>query len=286
MRRLFVLGCPRSGTTLLQGLLNTHPEITTLTESHFLDFGINRPKNGIFYYVLKAAPGLVEKFLADNQVDGDTQQELLKEIPGVPILPGTGVRKWTEFFISVIDRCAEYRGSRIWLEKTPDHLNRIRLIQNYTDNFHCIHIFRDGIDNVASLLKASKNWKRDYSVSRCVHYWNRAVDTSARLIDKPNHIFVSYESLVKSPQEIMDQLFTQLNLTSVQNISDQYTLSVKNIITREESWKQNNFKEIAQRSKSKQQFTPNERKEISRALDMSSFEILMGTSLKSSVQNK
>ncbi|HEY9694672.1 MAG TPA: sulfotransferase [Oculatellaceae cyanobacterium] len=33
--RLFLVGCPRSGTTLLQSLLVAHPEILSFPESHF-----------------------------------------------------------------------------------------------------------------------------------------------------------------------------------------------------------------------------------------------------------
>ena len=34
-QRIFLVGCPRSGTTLLQSLLAAHPDITSFPESHF-----------------------------------------------------------------------------------------------------------------------------------------------------------------------------------------------------------------------------------------------------------
>lgn len=34
-QRFFLVGCPRSGTTLLQSLLAAHPEIISFPESHF-----------------------------------------------------------------------------------------------------------------------------------------------------------------------------------------------------------------------------------------------------------
>ena len=34
-KRIFIVGCPRSGTTLLQSLLLKHNEITSFPESHF-----------------------------------------------------------------------------------------------------------------------------------------------------------------------------------------------------------------------------------------------------------
>ena len=35
-KRVFVVGCPRSGTTLLQSILLTNPSIISFPESHFL----------------------------------------------------------------------------------------------------------------------------------------------------------------------------------------------------------------------------------------------------------
>ena len=33
--RIFIVGCPRSGTTLLQSLLAAHPQIHSFPETHF-----------------------------------------------------------------------------------------------------------------------------------------------------------------------------------------------------------------------------------------------------------
>ena len=34
--RLFVVGCPRSGTTLLQRMLDNHPDLTVANDTHFI----------------------------------------------------------------------------------------------------------------------------------------------------------------------------------------------------------------------------------------------------------
>lgn len=33
---LFVVGCPRSGTTLLQRMLDSHPQLTVANDTHFI----------------------------------------------------------------------------------------------------------------------------------------------------------------------------------------------------------------------------------------------------------
>ncbi|NJL67494.1 MAG: sulfotransferase [Microcoleus sp. SM1_3_4] len=38
MKRIFLVGCPRSGTTILQSLLASHPEIISFPESKFFHY--------------------------------------------------------------------------------------------------------------------------------------------------------------------------------------------------------------------------------------------------------
>ena len=35
---IFIIGCPRSGTTLLQRMLDAHPEIAIAPETHFMQY--------------------------------------------------------------------------------------------------------------------------------------------------------------------------------------------------------------------------------------------------------
>ena len=42
-KRIYIVGCPRSGTTLLQSMVAAHPLLTSYPETHFWDYTI--PKN-------------------------------------------------------------------------------------------------------------------------------------------------------------------------------------------------------------------------------------------------
>ena len=39
---VFVLGCPRSGTTLLQRMLDNHPQLTVANDTHFITRAIKK----------------------------------------------------------------------------------------------------------------------------------------------------------------------------------------------------------------------------------------------------
>src|SRR5260370_8892523 len=40
---LFIVGCPRSGTTLLQRMINAHPQIAVTPESHWIPRLVEKP---------------------------------------------------------------------------------------------------------------------------------------------------------------------------------------------------------------------------------------------------
>jgi len=40
---LFIVGCPRSGTTLLQRMVNAHPQIAITPESHWIPHLYEKP---------------------------------------------------------------------------------------------------------------------------------------------------------------------------------------------------------------------------------------------------
>ncbi|MFQ6678152.1 MAG: sulfotransferase [Fidelibacterota bacterium] len=130
--RIFVVGCPRSGTTLLQGLLNTHPEITSFTESHFYDYGIKRPKIGPLYYVSRNAKKLVLSFLKENSVNEEVKNRILNQMPNLPKIPGKDVTAWAKYFISILDTITINRNMSIWSEKT--HVDDNSFLKNARDN--------------------------------------------------------------------------------------------------------------------------------------------------------
>ena len=51
----------------------------------------------------------------------------------------------------------------IWVEKTPDHLQSLDLIQTFVPDNKIIHIIRDGGDTIASLFKGTQQWGKEFS---------------------------------------------------------------------------------------------------------------------------
>lgn len=272
--RIFVVGCPRSGTTLLQGLLNTHPEITSFTESHFYDFGIKRPKNGPLYYVSRNAKKLVLSFLKENSIDEEVKNQILNQMPDLPKIPGKDVTSWAKYFISILDAITINRNMSIWLEKTPDHLNRIALIRKICPEAHFLHILRNGKDVVASLYKASIKWRKNYSIKECIQFWNKAVTISTDYLNHDQHHYLFYDDLAKSPQKNINHIFSILNIPKVENIDKKYKNSVTPLLAKDEVWKKKNLTSIQYSSTFKTSFKKAERNFIEKSLYLNIYEQL------------
>jgi len=160
------------------------------------------------------------------------------------------------------------------VRKTPDHLNRVEIIGRRIPDAVFLHIIRDGRDVVASLYRASKIWKKNYSIQQCIDYWNSAINKTKKLLEKPNHHLIVYEQLVSDYDKIVNSLFEMIRLKKMNNLQKVYNASVKQIIGHKESWKENNFLRIKIRSTFSDTFDKDEQTFIESALNLDIYEEL------------
>ncbi len=283
--RIFIVGCPRSGTTLLQGLLSSHPKITSFKESHFFDYGIKRPKNSGFYYLNANVETLIHSFLEENDIGYALRDKIQKSAPSIPYLPGSGVKKWTEYFIRILDSIALERGKTIWIEKTPDHLNRIKIIERYSINTAFFHIVRDGRDVVASLYRASQQWGKNYSVKQCINFWNKAIKKSLNNTNNPNHHFIHYDDLIADYMNIINNTFEYFQLSKIPDIEAAYGKNINSVIGKNESWKDQNYSVIEHQSKFESTFNNEEKRSIELALDWEAYNKLLTFAKSNSISS-
>ena len=239
-QRIFIVGAPRSGTTLLQGMLAAHPRIESFPETHFFSMAYprNRLKRLLTWPALNVQ-GVLERFLREIG-----RPDL---IPEVKI--GLFDRHYERSFIRVLDRLTLEAGKDIWVEKTPRHLHFIPEIQKRVPGAKFIHIVRDGKDVVASLYevthKKPMEWAKGrvqgfqgFTVEECVRRWNQDVLITSQYVMKPEHHIVRYEELVESPESSLMKICQFLHLNYVpQMVYSKQTY--EQIVTPDESWKEN-----------------------------------------------
>ncbi|MEG4851850.1 sulfotransferase [Microcoleus sp. B5-D4] len=194
MKRIFLVGAPRSGTTILQSLLAAHPEVISFPESKF------------FHYLLYdqfagKLPGRMEAFFKDEI----KRPELLKDFDD-----SQTVEAKASWFVRVLDGLAAEQKNSVWLEKTPEHIYFIDDIERFLPDAKFIHILRNGMDTIASMYDATRSfnelWGAGWDLNHCINRWEHAMLTSNKYINKSNHILVKYEELLDNKTQILGEI--------------------------------------------------------------------------------
>jgi hypothetical protein len=198
---VFIVGAPRSGTTLLQYMLRSHPALSLPTgESHFFvplyrnagQFGdLAQPEN--VRRVLAAMYAQSADFL-DTDLHGvkfDIErltQEFVAE----------GRRKMRDLITGLFEKNAAGEGKRRWGDKTPYYVLHLPKLLEWWPDAQIIHIIRDGRD-VALSLFARKHDFGVYNTYFAARYWEQYVETGHELgqaIDREQYLEVRYEDLI------------------------------------------------------------------------------------------
>ncbi|XVU20812.1 sulfotransferase family protein [Actinoplanes sp. CA-054009] len=193
-RPIFVVGCPRSGTTMLQLMLHAHPRIALPPESRFLlpayqrrhEFGdLREPdrRRDLGAWIVTT----------DNFGDlGLDPARVIDAIVGAP--PTLGSALGTVFRLY-----AERFGKPRWGDKRPAYLRHLPQLLRLFPDAQIIDIVRDGRDCVASLKEAP--WAAN-SLDLLIDTWARSADASlraARTYRPDVYLRVRYEDLVADP---------------------------------------------------------------------------------------
>jgi len=243
MQRIFIVGCPRSGTTLVQAMLARHPEVFTLPETAFFEGLFTDLKWRWGDRTARARPRRPHHHLGFARRGGrrafrQLQRSLLGPDLGREHVP-LRTRACTRKFIAMLDRMAAAAGRSSWIEKTPNHLLYIPEIEAAVPEARFIHVIRRGIDVVASLTDATLNFEAyeafDGSVALWTHRWNHAIEIHREQVGRPHHHFIFLEDLVRDGDTTWQQLCAFLDLPPDARLTDPANHAIANL--EQEPWK-------------------------------------------------
>ncbi len=176
-RPIFIIGCPRSGTTLLRLMLDSHPHISCGPESHFLvEFANIIDRHGY----------RIERF----GIDRDQWYE-----------------KTADFFHNFHMEYAQQRGKQRWAEKTPTYTRHLALVNQLFPNCQLIHMIRNGRDVVSSY---HKRWGFLSAMKTAAYRWQQYITLArdfGRTLPKDRYYELRYEDLVSEPEMILRGVF-------------------------------------------------------------------------------
>ena len=215
---VFIVGCPRSGTTLLQRMINAHPQISITPESHWIPRLIEKPwaatAEGTVTRKLIRRLTMHPKF-ARLRLGREQVHKLAKKSRAV---------SYPCLVTRILDLYAKAQGKPLVGDKTPDYVRSIGLLHTLWPAARFIHLIRDGRDVCLSMLEWPKvhprpgnfvTWKQD-PVSTAAWWWQLNVQLgrqAGQSLGPELYHELRYESLVACPRRQCEELLDFLNLS-------------------------------------------------------------------------
>jgi hypothetical protein len=202
---VFVLGCPRSGTTLLYHmLLSAGDFVVYRAESHV--FSVLEPRFGDLGREANRLKLLDEWQKTELfQRTGLERDEVRDEVR-------RNCRNGGDFLRIVMEAMARRQGVKRWADCTPEHLLYLKEIKRAIPQAIIVHIIRDGRDVALSLEKQAwirpLPWDHRNTLEAAAMYWQWLVlkgREQGRNLG-PDYKEVRYEDLVGSPGEVLKEL--------------------------------------------------------------------------------
>ena len=195
---VFVVGCPRSGTTLLYHMLlsagnfavyRAESQVFNILEPRFGDLSNTRNRRAMLsaWY---ASPLFAKTGLRREDVDGVIME---------------GCRNGGDFLRIYMEAMASQQGVERWADCTPEHLLYLKRIKQTIPDALIIHVLRDGRDVSLSLEKQGWikpfKWHREDGVAVAALYWDWIVRRGHTLGAQlgADYLEVQYENLVQNP---------------------------------------------------------------------------------------
>jgi hypothetical protein len=207
---VFVLGCPRSGTTLLYHMILSSGGFAVYrAETQFFDMILPRfgqLKSG------KSREALMEQWLASHYFErSGLERKLIKE----RVLKEC--RGGADFLRIVMESIAESQNVDRWAETTPAHLLYIPEIKKAFPDALILHIIRDGRDCALSLDRQKwitpLPWDKNHRLLAAGSFWDWIVRKGrkhGRAI-VPDYMEVHFEELIKEPVNTLARIGSFIN---------------------------------------------------------------------------
>ena len=257
-RPIFVVGHPRSGTTLLASMLGRHPEVASTPETLYMLLGRFQVAPAIAAGPEAVADRIHRTPLRRLAQDRDALAAALRA--AAPLTEA-------HVFAVLLASFAKANGARRVAEKTPLHIRHIDEIRAWYPDAKIVWIIRDGRACIASLLKLP--WGAGTPrVMAAEWVRNMAFAQASEARAGPALLRVHFEALTADPVAEMNRIQGFLGLDQSAAVHD-HTLGTDIVKPFERSWKENVGKPIiAGRAEAwRSELTPAARKVLSGIMD-------------------
>jgi hypothetical protein len=218
---VFIVGMPRSGTTLIQGILCNTEKYFPIPETHF------------FSQIVCGLP--------ENLSEEDHEKIFLRlrgksriEIDKKALLTHNSQKEVFEFVIGSFNA----EGKNTFLEKTPRHVFFYSKILKYYSSAKFICMIREP-KNVVSSQKVNTKMEKK-SIIRMAFLYNKIAGAIFRIKDQSNVFLIKYEELTSEAEKTIKSLFRFLEIAYSEKVIEKIAAPPE-IVQEHEFWKKKNI---------------------------------------------
>jgi hypothetical protein len=186
---VFIIGCARSGTSILGEIIAAHPRVEYVWEATAIWEGI-----------------------AGVAADGSHRLDETAATPSVSK--------------ALVEEFAAPAGDKVLVEKSPRNTLRVPFLKAVFPDARIIHIVRDGRDVACSMVPgcAGAEWRhlrppgwhelmeRWHGVERCARAWKEILELALADLEMVPHLQIRYEDLVQGPRATLERVFGHIGL--------------------------------------------------------------------------
>lgn len=230
---VFVVGMPRSGTTLLSDILTAHPDLAVSPETHYYRVFHPRCDGSACLEDTEDARAFVRSFLKSRWVASmglpdpvlnDVEAEILAAEVTHPRILGT-----------LMEAYAAHTGKPRWGEKTPAHLEHVPTIHDHFPEARFVGIVRDPRDVSRSLLQAPIDIMNPVLHARRWRRYAEAAD--AYLASGIPYTEIRYEDLLDEPESTVRTVCEAVDLPYTEDLLAFHDAEGTTFDPEEEPWK-------------------------------------------------
>ncbi len=228
----FIIGCGRSGTTLLRLMLTSHPQISIPPESRFII--LLSTKWGHVTITKEAQVAALisdlyqeKKFVEWGLTPVKLQERLQKHLPlGFPRFVELIHQMYWELY---------HPQATYWGDKNPMYAFQIANLKNMFPDARFIHLIRDGRAVFNSFISANQRAGRKIwpeHPARAAKEWTKHLRATMPYRQDENYFEIHYENLIQAPEKTLRNICDFLQLVYHEAMLNYHAIN-KNILVNE-----------------------------------------------------
>jgi hypothetical protein len=234
---IFIVGAPRSGTTLVAAMLAAHSQLSCGPETRF------------FHFLAKTNSDRLCASWPDNAVNFLSSIKLVNSVPEHYELAREQIYSYLQdrqpsvgVILSSLTEQFMYReGKQRWIEKSPEHLLYVHNIRSHFPDSPIVRILRDPRDVALSMMNTHF---APNGFLEALLYWRKYDELSAEFFcNDLNCYTLYYENLIRYPAVELRKLCDFIGENFEAQMLDT-SRSASRVVTEMETWKTRVFEPI------------------------------------------